>query len=88
MVWQRIYGCKVSQFNTDAKVLAQPKLPSYKKFGYDSVRIFTDLFPWAEVMGATVKFPDDYTADLLEPAIDDEADIDRLCPADPYKMAG
>lgn len=81
----RIYGCKVSQFNTDAKILATAQIASYKKFGYDSVRIFTDLFPWAEAMGATIKFPDDYTADLLKPAIDNEADIDRLCPADPYK---
>ncbi len=81
----RIYGCKVSQFNTDAKVLAAAQIASYRKFGYDSVRIFTDLFPWAEAMGATVKFPDDYTADLLKPAIDNEADIDSLRPADPYK---
>lgn len=81
----RIYGCKISQFNTDAKVLAQAQIAAYRRFGYDSVRIFTDLFPWAEAMGAKVKFPDDATADLAEPAISDVSQIDTLTPADPYR---
>lgn len=81
----RVYGCKISQFNTDAKVLAQAQIASYRKFGYDSVRIFTDLFPMSEAMGATVKYPDDDTADLAKPAISDVSEIDRLEPPDPYK---
>lgn len=81
----RVYGCKISEFNTDAKTLAEAQIASYRYFGYDSVRIFTDLFTWCEAMGAKVKFPDDDTADLLEPAIHDVKDIERLRPADPYK---
>lgn len=81
----RIHGCKISQFNTDAKVLAQAQVAAYRRFGYDSIRIFTDLFPWAEAMGATVKYPDDDTADLDKPAISDVSQIDTLRPADPYK---
>ena len=80
----RIYGCKISQFNADPKVLAAAQIASYRRFGYDSIRIFTDLFPWGEAMGAQVKFPDDDTADLLEPAIDDISQIATLEPADPY----
>jgi uroporphyrinogen decarboxylase len=81
----RVYGCKISEFNTDAKALAHAHIASYRRFGYDSLRIFTDLFPWAEAMGASVIFPEDNTADLDSPAIKDIGEIDRLEPADPYR---
>lgn len=81
----RVYGCKISEFNTNAKILAAAQISSYRRFGYDSVRIFTDLFTWCEAMGAKVKFPDDDTADLLTPAISDVKDIGKLQPANPYK---
>jgi uroporphyrinogen decarboxylase len=81
----RVYGCKISQFNTDPKILAQAQIAAYRKFGYDSIRIFTDLFPWAEAMGAKVKFPEDDTADLEQPAISDVSLIDTLEPADPHR---
>lgn len=81
----RIYGCKISAFNSDPKVLAKAQIAAYRRFGYDSIRIFTDLFPWAEAMGAKVKYPADNTADLEQPAIQDESQIDSLQPADPYK---
>ena len=81
----RIYGCRISEFNTDAKTLAEAQIASYRRFGYDSVRIFTDLFPWAEAMGAKVNYPLDNTADLAEPAITEISQIDQLRPADPYK---
>lgn len=81
----RVYGCKISQFNHDPKALAAAQVASYRRFGYDSIRIFTDLFPWAEAMGAKVKFPEDDTADLERPAIEDVSRIGSLKPADPYR---
>ncbi|TCO72700.1 uroporphyrinogen decarboxylase family protein [Marinisporobacter balticus] len=81
----RIYGCKISEFNTSAKAIANAQIASYRRFGYDGVRIFTDLFPWAEAIGAKVNFPEDNTADLQRPAIDDISKISQLQPADPYK---
>ncbi len=81
----RVYGCKVSEFNSSAKILAGAQIASYRRFGYDSVRIFTDLFTWCEAMGAKVKFPEDDTADLLAPAISDVKDIGKLQPANPYQ---
>lgn len=81
----RVYGCKISQFNTEPKTLAQAQIAAYRKFGYDSIRIFTDLFPWAEAMGAKMKFPEDDTADLAQPAISDVSLIDTLKPANPYR---
>lgn len=74
----RVLGCKISEFNTDANRLAQAQIAAYRRFGYDSVRIFTDLFPWAEAYGAKIKFPEDHTADLMEPAIKDIKDYKNL----------
>lgn len=81
----RIYGCKISEFNTSAKTLANAQIASYRRFGYDGVRVFTDLFPWAEAMGSKVSFPEDNTADLAAPAVKEISDIYNLEPADPYK---
>lgn len=81
----RVYGCKISEFNTSARTIADAQIASYRRFGYDGVRIFTDLFPWAEAMGATINFPLDHTADLAAPAIDDISQIGSITPADPYK---
>ncbi|KPU42494.1 uroporphyrinogen decarboxylase [Oxobacter pfennigii] len=81
----RIYGCKISEFNHNPKAIAQAQMAAYHKFGGDSLRIFTDLFTWAEAMGATVDYPDDNTADLKKPAVSCIEDIGALRPADPYK---
>ncbi|WP_454054838.1 uroporphyrinogen decarboxylase family protein [Clostridium sp. Marseille-Q7071] len=81
----RVYGCKISEFNHNPRVIAEAQMATYRKFGCDSLRIFTDLFTWAEAMGATVTFPDDDTADLAKSAIFSVKDIDTLRPANPYK---
>lgn len=82
----RVYGCKISEFNHDPKAIAQAQMAAYRRFGGDSMRVFTDLFTWAEAMGATVHCPEDGTADLDKPAITRIEDIDKLRPADPYKQ--
>ncbi|SHJ80758.1 uroporphyrinogen decarboxylase [Hathewaya proteolytica DSM 3090] len=88
----RIYGCKISEFNTSGKAIAEAQIASYRRFGYDGVRVFTDLFTWSEAMGAKVILPEDNTADLLEPAINEfkdmkelEEKIDALREVNPYK---
>jgi len=81
----RIYGCKISEFNSSARIIADAQIASYRRFGYDGVRLFTDLFPWAEAMGAKINFPLDNTADLAAPAIEDIGQINSLKSADPYK---
>lgn len=81
----RIYGCKISEFNHNPKAMAAAQMAAYRRFGSDSLRIFTDLFTWAEAMGSAVNCPDDDTADLAKPAITRIEDIDSLQPANPYK---
>ena len=74
----RIYGCKISDFNTNPLAIAHSQMSAYKAFGLDSIRVFTDLFTIAEAMGAKVLLPDDNTADLETPAIQDIKDISKL----------
>lgn len=81
----RVFGCKISDFNRDAKTLAEAQIATYRRFGADGVRIFTDLFAWAEAMGSTVTAPEDHTVDLAAPAIASVSEIGRLRPADPRR---
>jgi uroporphyrinogen decarboxylase len=81
----RIYGCKISEFNHNPQAIAAAQMAAYRRFGCDSLRIFTDLFPWAEAMGADIIMPEDDTADLRKPALGSIDEIHRLRPANPHK---
>lgn len=81
----RVIGVKVSELPTSGKLLAKAQIAAYRRFGYDIIRIFTDLYGQAEAMGAAVYYPENETAYLDKPAIDDISLIDRLKPADPYR---
>ncbi|MDW8800573.1 uroporphyrinogen decarboxylase family protein [Clostridium sp. A1-XYC3] len=81
----RIHGCKISEFNTNGKTIAEAQISAYKRYGMDGVRVFTDLYAWAEAMGAELVLPEDNTADLLKPALSSIKDIDKLKVVDPYK---
>ncbi|MFZ4524991.1 MAG: uroporphyrinogen decarboxylase family protein [Chlorobium sp.] len=81
----RILGVKVSALRNNGKILADAHVASYRRFGYDNIRVFTDLYTMAEGMGAKVRVPEDETAFLGEPAIQDVAGIAHLKPVDPYR---
>lgn len=81
----RIHGCKISDFNVSGKTIAEAQISAYRRYGMDGVRVFTDLYVWAEAMGSELILPEDDTADLLKPAIENVEDIDKLKIADPYK---
>lgn len=81
----RIYGCKISNFNTSGQAIAEAQIAAYKKFHMDGLRVFTDLYAWAEAMGCELTFPEDNTADLLKPAIKNIDDIGKIKIANPYK---
>lgn len=74
----RVIGARVSELRRDGRVLARAQIAAYRRFGYDGVRIFTDLYPLAEAMGAKVTCPEDETAYLAAPAVGDLSRIDRL----------
>ncbi len=81
----RVIGAKVGDFKANGKLIAQAQVEAYQLFKYDIIRVFTDLYTQAEAMGAKVYYPEDETAYLEAPAINDISEIDRLEPADPYK---
>ena len=81
----RVIGVKVSEFRGNGRLIANAQVAAYRRFGYDSIRVFTDLYTQAEAMGATVHYPEDETAYLDKPAIESISEIDRLQPADPQK---
>jgi len=81
----RVIGVKVGDFRGNGRLIAQAQVASYRLFGYDIIRIFTDLYTQAEAMGAKVAYPEDETAYLAAPAVDDITQLDRLHPADPLK---
>ncbi|HEX3033368.1 MAG TPA: uroporphyrinogen decarboxylase family protein, partial [Bacillota bacterium] len=81
----RVIGARVGEFRGNGRLIAQAQGEAYKLFGYDIIRVFTDLYTQAEAMGAKVHYPADETAYLEEPAINDISEISRLKPADPHK---
>jgi uroporphyrinogen decarboxylase len=81
----RVIGAKVGAFRGNGRLIAQAQVAAYRLFGYDIIRIFTDLYTQAEAMGAMVCYPEDETAYLAAPAVSDPADIWRLQPADPRR---
>jgi uroporphyrinogen decarboxylase len=81
----RVLGVKVSAFRGNGRLIADAQIAAYRRFGYDVIRVFTDLYTQAEAMGAKVHYPDDETAYLAGPAIDSVARIARLKPADPWR---
>lgn len=81
----RVIGVKVSDFRGNGKLIADSQVAAYRRFGYDVIRIFTDLYTQAEAMGAHVHYPDDETAYLAEPAIHSVEQIGSLRPANPHK---
>lgn len=81
----RVIGVKVGDFRGNGQLIAEAQIAAYRRFGYDIIRIFTDLYTQAEAMGAKVHYPDNETAYLETPAISDVSQIGNLKPADPYK---
>ena len=81
----RVLGVKVSQFRGNGRLIADAQVAAYRRFGYDVIRIFTDLYTQAEAMGAKVHYPEDETAYLAAPAITTADEIASLQPADPHK---
>jgi len=81
----RVTGVKVSELRGNGRLLAAAQIAAYRLFGYDNIRVFTDLYVQAEAMGAKVRCPLDETAYLESPAISDVASIDTIHPIDPRK---
>lgn len=81
----RVIGVKVGAFRGNGRLIADAQIASYRMFGYDVIRVFTDLYTMAEAMGADVYYPEDETAYLAAPALVSVDEISRLQPVDPAR---
>lgn len=81
----RVLGVKVGALRNDGRLLAEAHIASWRRFGYDNVRILTDLYTLAEALGARVTVPADETAYLAAPALTSVADLDSLSLVDPQR---
>ena len=81
----RVIGARVAHFRGNGPLLAEAHVATYQRFGYDNIRIFTDLYTLAEAMGAQIHYPNDETAYLAAPAIDSVEQIDSLPTIDPTR---
>ncbi|MDR1360068.1 MAG: uroporphyrinogen decarboxylase family protein [Deltaproteobacteria bacterium] len=81
----RVLGVKVSELRSNGATLARATIATYRRFGFDSVRVFTDLYVQPEAMGSKVRVPFDETAHMDAPAISREEEIDTLVPHNPRK---
>ncbi|HEY6839351.1 MAG TPA: uroporphyrinogen decarboxylase family protein [Geobacteraceae bacterium] len=81
----RVIGVPVRAIRNDPRLLAEAQVAAYRLFGYDVIRVFTDLYVQAEAMGARVKVPEDETAYLDAPAIATLSAIDGLRPLNPHR---
>jgi uroporphyrinogen decarboxylase len=81
----RTIGVRVSQFRGNGGLIADAQIAAYRTFGYDVIRVFTDLYTLAEAMGARVHYPEDETAYLSAPAISSIEEIPRLQPVEPVR---
>ena len=81
----RVIGARVSQFRGNGHMIADAQIAAFRRFGYDVIRVFTDLYTLAEAMGATVHYPEDETAYLESPAISSIDEIPRLQPVKPTR---
>jgi len=78
----RVVKRKVSETRGSGELLAKAQIASYRLFGYDVVRVFTDLYVMAEAMGAKVRVPEDETAYLEAPALASLSETGKLRPPD------
>jgi uroporphyrinogen decarboxylase len=80
----RAIGVTVAEYQNSAKLLAHGQLTAWREYGMDMINTGPGLTGIAEAAGSRLAFPDD-TAYVLEPAIKEISDLDRLNIPDPHR---
>ncbi|SMB90528.1 uroporphyrinogen decarboxylase [Thermanaeromonas toyohensis ToBE] len=81
----RVLGVKVSEFNSNPRVMTKAHLASWEKYGYDMILIFTTTATIAEAMGTTLYFPEDDVPYVHVPAVQSPEDIKKVKIIEPQK---
>ena len=80
----RFGGMTIREFSTDAKRNAQCLIGACREFGYDAVKVGSDVTVEGEAVGSMVEFPEDNVPSVKVPFLQ-EPSIDKLWMPDPYK---
>ena len=79
----RVVGLKIGEMVINADKFSNALITAYEKFGYDAVRITSDVAVEAEAMGGIAVYPEDSAVFIRKHPIQSEADIDHLRMPDP-----
>lgn len=80
-----LIGTTVSKYRHSAQLMAEVEIVTYQMFGQDGVGAGPGYQGLAEALGTKLKYPENNTPYLEEPAIKDWGDLEHLEPADPKK---
>jgi uroporphyrinogen decarboxylase len=78
-------GTTISKYRHSAQLMTEVEIVTYRMLGQDGVGVGPGYQGLAEALGAKLKFPENDTPYLEEPAIKDWSDLEHLEPADPEK---
>ena len=79
----RAIGLKVGDMIRKPEVFCDALCTSYEKYGYDAVRISSDVAVEAEAMGGTAIYPEDAAVALKDHPVKSEKDFLKLVPPNP-----
>jgi uroporphyrinogen decarboxylase len=78
-------GIPISRYNTDAGLMARAHIQTWEALGNDVVVAQSDNYYIAEGFGCVINQPYNTTPNLVRPAVETLAGIDKLKVPDPYK---
>jgi uroporphyrinogen decarboxylase len=78
----RVIGVSAGEYNRSARLMAKAQIAAWRKYGADNINTGPGTTGIAEAIGSRVAFPDS-TPYVVEFAVNDEADLDRLKVPDP-----
>jgi MtaA/CmuA family methyltransferase len=79
----RVIGRKVGDMVRNPEVFCDALCTSYEKYGYDAIRISSDVAVEAEAMGGTAVYPEDAAVALKDHPVKSEKDFLKLTPPNP-----
>jgi len=81
----KVAGVKISEYCTDARVMAEAQLKAWDIYGQDIIPVQSDNYYIAEGFGVKVEMHEDSTPTLKKPVIEDLKDIYGLKVPEPYR---
>ncbi|MEM4246567.1 MAG: uroporphyrinogen decarboxylase family protein, partial [Candidatus Bathyarchaeia archaeon] len=73
-----LIGCTVFEYCHDAKKLSDAVIAGHRRFGYDAVIVFADVYLFAEAVGLRLEFPENSVPKPLESPILTLDDAEKL----------